>query len=228
MTPKRQTIIITGASKGLGKAISESLLQSDFNLVLISRHMDYKMPLEQNDRLMAVSLDITDDKAVSSLMQSVVARFGSIDVLINNAGIFVNKNLDQSDNTTLDSIIDTNLKGLFYCTRAVIPFMKKQKSGLIVNVGSKITHKTNLDSGRTFYAASKYALEGFSLALQRELQPWKIRVTALLPSTMQTFKSFSSRKFLALVDVAEIVKLIIRLRNVNFDSVIFQSVNQYL
>jgi len=227
---KTKTIIITGASKGLGKAIAESLYQTEFNLILICRHADsIKIPdTVNNNRILIKSVDVTNDSEVNSVVQETVNRFGQIDVLINNAGHFVEKNIDQASISEFDAVFDTNIKGMFIFSRAVVPYMKKNKSGLIINVGSKITHKTNLAPGRTLYATSKYAVEGFSLALQRELQPFRIRVTALLPSTMQTFASFSTRKYLALKDITETIKLIISQEKVNFDLVMFQSIDQYL
>lgn len=222
-----KTIIVTGATHGLGKAIAEALTSMDANLVLVSRGGLSTLNLK-SDKILNLSGDIRSEADIAGMVTAAVQKFGQIDVLINNAGVFIGKNLDKAKESDYDSVMDTNVKGMFLFTKAVVPYMKKRKSGLIINIGSKISHKTNLTSGKTIYAASKYAVEGFSLALQRELQPYKIRVTCLLPSTLRTFFSLSSRKYLDLKAITKIIALIIELDDINFDSLIFQSMSQYL
>jgi len=219
---KGKTIIITGASRGLGKAIAEALIPLQTHLVLVSRNN-----LSHNSALNLTG-DIRSSEDINRVVKATIDKFGRIDVLINNAGVYVEKPIDKAKETDYDSVMDTNVKGMFLFSQAVVPYMKKRKSGLIINIGSKISHRTNISSGKTIYATSKYAVEGFSLALQRELQPYKIRVTCLLPATMKTFFSLSSHRYLSPQTVAEIISLIIRMDEVNFDTLKFQSIYQYL
>ena len=112
--------------------------------------------------------------------------------------------------------------------KAVTPFMKKQKSGLIVNLGSKISHNTNVLPNRVLYTTSKYAIEGFSLALSKELKTFGIRVTCLMPGTIRNFFTIIPKYFLSCQDVGAIILMLIKFKNIDFESLIIKSKFQNL
>jgi len=104
--------------------------------------------------------------------------------------------------------------------------MKKQKSGTIINIGSKISRNSKVEAKKTLYTLTKYAVEGFSFALNRELRPFGIRVVCLMPGTVNTFFSRKYKDFMSTYDVAEIVNFIIKMDQVDFESVVFKSKRQ--
>src|SRR3989344_9661602 len=146
-----KTIIITGATRGLGKAIAEALTPLQANLVLVSRNKPNKNtpPSWSSDQILHITGDISSEEDITNVVNTTLKKFGQIDVLINNAGVFVEKTIDKANESDYNSVMDTNVKGMFLFSKAVVPYMKKRKSGLIINIGSKISHKTNLASGRT-------------------------------------------------------------------------------
>lgn len=223
MTTKTpEVIIITGASRGVGQAVARILAGQGMSLVLVARHIENSI----TNQTLSISADITKESDCKKVIDTALQKFGRIDALINNAGVFLDKPLDKISESEYKTLMDTNVFGTFLMSKAVIPQMKKQKSGLILNMGSKISHNSNVSPNKVLYATSKYAIEGFSNSLAKELQPFGIRVTCLMPATINTFFSLRSRNFLSTDRIGEIISLVIRLKEVEFESILFKSIKQ--
>lgn len=215
-----KVVVITGGSQGIGKAISRILLREGATIINLSRSMN------DTNSSFAIKTDVTSRKEVEVAVHKIINKYGRIDVLINCAGLFSNKEIESTSEDEFDKLIDTNLKGVFLMSKTVIPYMKQRRNGLIINIGSKISHNTNVTPKKVLYATSKYAVEGFSLALSKELMPSGIRVTCLMPGTVNTFVSMRSKQFLAPENIGFLVSVIIKCEDIDFESVIFRSKDQ--
>jgi len=174
-------VLVTGGSKGIGLAIAKAFLDRGEDVVIGARAPSTSL---RSARLHAVQADVRKPEDAQKLVNEAVARFGGLDVLVNNAGIgrFVN----VADMTLDDwhAIIETNLNGVFYCTRAAIPAMRRRGGGFIVNISS-LAGK-NAFPGAAAYCASKAALNQFSEALMQELRYDNIRVSYVMPGSVAT------------------------------------------
>jgi NAD(P)-dependent dehydrogenase (short-subunit alcohol dehydrogenase family) len=184
-----KTALITGASKGLGRAMSLALAEAGAHLALVSRDLEKLMETAAAVRAHgveaeAIRADVTDEAQVAVLEKKVAARFGKIQILINNAGINVRKNVTDITLVEWRSVLDTNLTGVFLLCRAFVPQMKGQGYGRILNLTSIMSHVAL--PGRTAYAASKSGLLGFTKALALELAPEKITVNGISPGPFAT------------------------------------------
>ncbi len=214
-------IVVTGGSSGIGKAIAEIATSQGATVVVIARHVD-----ENKADGLCIKADIRNKAEVELAVQTILKKYGKIDVLINNAGIFLDKEFEKITETEYDSIINTNLKGTFFVAQAVVPSMKQHKSGTIINIGSKISHNTNVASRKVLYATTKYAIEGFSYALYKELCPFGIRVSCVMPGTVNTFVSLKSKDYLPPHELAFFIITMIKLKQVDFEGVVLKSVHQ--
>lgn len=226
---KGLTIVITGASKGMGKAMADLFYEKGANLVLVSRSIEKESFKNwDKNRYVLVKADLTKEVDVRSVVKATTDKFKKVDVLINNIGLFISKPLEQNSLNEFNAILDTNVKSMFLLTSAFLPLFKKQREGFIINTGSKISRNTNVARNKVLYAMTKYAVEGFSFALNKELKPCGIRVTCLMPGTVNTFASFKSRTYLDVKDVSLLVEQLIKLKNIDFEGVVFKSIRQDL
>jgi NAD(P)-dependent dehydrogenase (short-subunit alcohol dehydrogenase family) len=181
--------IVTGASSGIGKAISLKLAVSGVKLALVARSED-KLEIIKQEVIglggVAVSIptDVTDNGDVEAMVKKVVEKYGRVDILINSAFWGPPGSLEQTTEEFWDHTLDTTLKAPFLCTRAVVPFMRKQGGGRIVNIGS-LAGKVGEDN-RTAYCAAKWGLEGLSAALREELTRDNIHVHLISPAATNT------------------------------------------
>ena len=192
---KNKIAVITGANKGIGKAISIGLAQLGYQTILIGRN---NSDLETVARYITdagcvppklFQLDITDSPLVKKTIIDVVEEFGRIDILVNNAGIYFNGSSEISkENFT--KMLETNLTAQFVFLNEVVPIMKEQKSGYIFNVASRAGKIGFAGSGG--YSASKFGLVGLSESLYRELSPLGISVTALCPGWVHTKMAYEA------------------------------------
>ncbi len=135
------------------------------------------------------------------------------------------------ENTTLtewQTSFAVNLEGMFLMSKAVLPIMKKQKNGLIINIGSKISRKTNVTPHKVLYAATKYAVEGFSYALNNEVKQSGIRVVCLMPDTVNTHRSLKAAEYLSPVRIGQIISTVMQMEEVSFDNLVLTSKYQTL
>ncbi|MCF6139865.1 SDR family NAD(P)-dependent oxidoreductase [Flavobacterium sp. K77] len=191
-----KTALITGATSGIGKATAQLLAKNNFNVILCGRREDRLEELAQElsniTQVHTLCFDVRDKEAVSNQISSLPAAFSTIDVLINNAGNA--HGLDPIQTGSLDdwdAMIDINVKGLLYVSKAVIPSMIAKKSGHIINIGS-IAGKEVYPNGNV-YCASKHAVDALNQAMRIDLNPFGIRVGAIHPGAVET--EFSKVRF---------------------------------
>jgi len=180
--------IVTGSSKGIGLAIARGLLARGDRVVINGRKQDEleraARDLGSADRVLAVRADVRQPKDAARLVDEAVARFGGLDVLVNNAGIGKFANVADMSLDDWHAIIETNLSAVFYCTRSAIGAMRRRGGGFIVNISS-LAGK-NAFPGGSAYCASKAALNQFSEALMQEVRYDNIRVSYVMPGSVAT------------------------------------------
>jgi NAD(P)-dependent dehydrogenase (short-subunit alcohol dehydrogenase family) len=186
-----QTIFITGASSGIGKATALYFQDKSWNVVATLRDPAQAGDLAALPRVLVTRLDVTDGASVTAAVDAAHARFGSIDVLLNNAGYGAYGPLEAFDMDGVRRQFDTNVIGLLEVTKAVLPLMRAQGKGVIVNISS-IGGRMTFPLG-TLYHGTKFAVEGLSEALHYELEPLGIRVKIVEPGMIAT--DFSGRSF---------------------------------
>jgi len=184
-----KTAVITGASKGLGKAMALALAQAGARLALISRDAQLLEQTAAESRARGATVhtyvaDLLQEQAVNNLGRQLAADFGKIQILINNAGVNVRKAVTDFTLDEWRMVLDTNLTGAFLMCRAVIPLMTGQGWGRIINMTSIMSHVAL--AGRSAYAASKAGLLGFTKALALELAPEGITVNGISPGPFAT------------------------------------------
>ncbi|WP_348813678.1 3-ketoacyl-ACP reductase [Flavobacterium maritimum] len=186
---KNKNALITGAGKGIGKAVAIALAKEGVNVILIARTQEEIDSVAAKARslrvkALAITADVADINSVNAAVEKALAEFKTIDILINNAGIAAFGKFLELEPTDWERIIQVNLMGVYYVTRAVIPNMIERQTGDIINISS-----TAGLSGNTLtsaYSASKFALLGLTESLMQEMRKHNIRVTALTPSTVAT------------------------------------------
>ena len=181
--------IVTGATRGMGRAISARLAVAGARVALVARTASALQEVAADIRAggggaASFVADISDRGSVEAMVEAVLARFGRIDVLVNNAFWGPPGSLEQTDEAFWDRTLDSCLKGPYLCTRAVYPTMRAQGKGAIVNIGS-LAGKVGEDN-RTAYCAAKWGLEGLTAALQVELHRYGIRVHLISPGATDT------------------------------------------
>jgi len=185
-TPAPKTWFITGASSGFGTAFAEYALERGDNVVATARSTPKLDALVARapDRVLAVKLDVTKAADIQPAIDAAVRRFGRIDFLFNNAGYGVVGAVEETSDAELRAVMDTNFFGAVAVTRAVLPVMRAQRSGAIVNVSSMGGQMSF--EGVSAYSATKFALEGMSEALALEVKPFGIKVLIVEPGAFRT------------------------------------------
>lgn len=191
-----KTALITGATSGIGKATAQLLAQKNYNIILCGRRQDRLDELEKELSLITkvhcLSFDVSNKKAVFEKINALPESFSTIDILINNAGNA--HGLDPIQNGNLEdweNMIDINLKGLLYVSKAVIPKMIAQQSGHIINIGSTAAKEVYVNGN--VYCATKHAVDALNKAMKMDLNPHGIRVGAIHPGLVET--EFSQVRF---------------------------------
>ena len=174
-----RTILITGTSSGYGKAMAEFFLDRGWNVIATMRRPDPGVFASSSDRLKVLPLDVTDAGSISDAIAAGVAAFGTIDVLVNNAGIGLASIVEATPDSIVREIFETNTFGVFATCRAIIPQMRRQGHGTIVNVTSSVA--IGVMPLVAIYAASKCAVEGFTESLSYELEPFGVRARLVEP-----------------------------------------------
>lgn len=182
-------IIVTGASKGIGRATALAFARAGAHALAVARSVNLLERLEEEaaglpGEIVAMPADVTQREQVEAVVKTAVTQYGCVDVLVNNAGIERVKPLDDVTDADYAATIDTNLKGVFLFTRAVVSTMKDQRSGLIINVAS--TAGVRGFANDAIYCASKFGVVGFTDALDEELREFGIRVTCVSPGAVNT------------------------------------------
>jgi len=186
----QKVAVVTGSSSGIGYETSSTLARNGFLTYATMRDLKKsekiksfaekeKLPLE------TVQLDVTDDKSVKNAIQSIAAEAGRIDVLVNNAGYALNGAFEDIAINELKDQYETNLFGVTRVTQSVLPIMRKQKSGTIVNIGSSVVTMGGYPGGSAYFG-TKYAMEGLSRSMAYELEPFGIKVVLVEPGFIKT------------------------------------------
>ena len=182
-----KVVVITGASSGLGEATARHLAAAGCKLVLGARRIDRLQAVARELGLgdaAALKTDVTRREQVKALVDHAVGLHGRVDVMINNAGLMPHSPLERLKFDDWDRMIDVHLKGMLYGIGAVLPYMKAQKSGHIINVSSVAGHKVR--PGSAVYAATKTGVRVISEGLRQEVKPYNIRTTVISPGALVT------------------------------------------
>ena len=186
---KNRTAIVTGARRGIGKAIALKLAENGANVVVtdISQE-DCQKVVEEIKKLgadgLAIKVDITNEEDIINAVKQAKDKFGKVDILVNNAGIFIQKELDEMETSEIEKILDINLKGTILCTKHILPEMKSQKYGKIVNIASIAGFVGFALS--SVYCATKGGLITMTKELALDLGSYKINVNAVAPGVIAT------------------------------------------
>lgn len=184
-----KTAVITGGSKGLGKAMAQALGRAGARLGLVARNLNELSATGKELRAAGMDVevfqgDVTKEEDVRKIEQGVISRFGKVQILINNAGINVRKSITDFTLEEWHKVVDTSLTAAFLCCRSFVPHMKGQGYGRILNMTSIMSHVSI--AGRTAYSSAKAGLLGFTRALALELAPEKITVNGISPGPFAT------------------------------------------
>ncbi len=207
-------IVITGGSRGIGKAIAEKFILNDWNVFLCARNLEQLeetknelLRLNPNRKVYCKSADLSKKEEVEVVANEIIEKFETLDVLVNNTGTFQPGDISTEPDGALENMIETNLYSAYFLSRALIPSMKKNQKGHIVNICSVASLQAYRNGGA--YSISKYALLGFSKNLREELKPFQMKVTSVMPGATWTDSwkgsGVDESKLMKAQDVAEVV-----------------------
>lgn len=179
-----ETVLITGCSTGMGRLAARTFQSKGWNVVATMRNPETEKELTELENTLVTSLDVTDQSSVDDAISKSLDMFGGIHVLVNNAGYGGHAALEQSSDESVRAMFDTNVFGVFNTTRAVMPILRKQGHGAVVNVTS-MAGMIGIPL-ETSYCASKWAIEGFTEALAMECRDLGIKVHSVLPGAYAT------------------------------------------
>jgi NAD(P)-dependent dehydrogenase (short-subunit alcohol dehydrogenase family) len=185
MTQRPPVVLVTGASSGIGQAVASAFAAKGFEVFGTSRNPQRTEPIAGVE---LVQLDVADAASVAAAVSTVLQRAGRIDILVNNAGVGVFGAAEETSIAQAQELFDTNFFGLVRLTREVLPHLRAQGSGRIINVGSVLGFLPSPYG--SFYAASKHAVEGYSESLDHETREFGVRVSVVEPGYTST--SFES------------------------------------
>lgn len=179
----KKVILITGASSGIGKASAEFLASKDFIVCATTRNIA-KIDTSEYKNLYFYQMNIADQESVNNTIREIINMFGTIDILVNNAGYGLISTVEDMEEKEMFDQFNINVFGVLRVCKAVIPIMREQKSGIIINISSFLG-KVGLPL-LTFYNAGKYAVEGITDSLRHELKDFNIRVHSIMPGFFNT------------------------------------------
>jgi NAD(P)-dependent dehydrogenase (short-subunit alcohol dehydrogenase family) len=187
---KKQTIIVTGASSGIGKEVARHFLANGDNVVINSSTAEKLEKVYQElgagENLAMVVGNVYNKKTGEKLLATAIEKFGSADVLVNNAGIFETKPFLEVDEAYLDRFLNTNLKGTYFTTQTIIPQMLKQRGGVVINIGTPLVNHGLSGVPITAQMVSKGAIHALTIQLAAEFGKDNIRVNTIAPGTIRT------------------------------------------
>jgi 3-hydroxy acid dehydrogenase/malonic semialdehyde reductase len=186
-----KTILVTGATSGFGKAIAEKFAAAGWNIIITGRRKErldeLSVQLQSEFKIKTLSLcfDVRNRNEVESVFTSLPNEWKAIDVLVNNAGLAAGRDpFDEASMDDWETMIDTNVKGLLYVSKAIVPFMKEKNRGHIVNLGSVAGKEVYKDGN--VYCATKFAVDAISRSQRIDLLPYRIKVTSINPGAADT------------------------------------------
>ncbi|MGN0949114.1 MAG: 3-oxoacyl-[acyl-carrier-protein] reductase [Megasphaera sp.] len=185
-----KTAVVTGGSRGIGRAVAVTLAEAGADVAIIyagntaAAEETTKMIEEKGVKALAIQCDVSDEKAVATMMKTVKKELGRVDILVNNAGITRDGLLMIMKEEDWQAVLDTNLNGSFHCTKAAARLMMKQRCGSIINITSVVGETGN--AGQANYAAAKAGLIGFTKSVAKELASRNVRCNAIAPGCIAT------------------------------------------
>lgn len=204
-----KTWLITGTSSGFGQALAQLVAQNkQFNLVATARKMSDLAYLDQYDekRILKIIVDVTNQQQIEQAVKAAQSKFKQIDILVNNAGLGYFGTIEESKDEDIKQLFAVNVFGLAKMTQAVLPVMRAQKSGLIINISS-VLGLTSLPT-LGWYSASKYAVEGYSNALRQEVADLGIKVMLVEPSGARTKWNAGKTAPVTILDYAKFSEMV--------------------
>jgi len=186
MNLNNKTAIVTGGTKGIGRAIAEELRREGISVCIAARNQSEidQAVSKLGDNTTGFICDVRDHDQVRALVEYTVKEFGGLDILVNNAGIGIFETVEETSPEDFRAVLETNLFGVFYCCHEAIPQMKKRGGGYIINISSLAG--ANPHPRMAAYNASKFALNGFSEALMQEVRHDNIKVSYIMPGSVNT------------------------------------------
>jgi 3-hydroxy acid dehydrogenase / malonic semialdehyde reductase len=188
---KNKIVFITGASSGIGRACAEEFAKAGSNLILCARRIERLTELKKllvkkfKIKILVAQLDVRKLRDVKKVIGSLPAQWKQIDILLNNAGLARGLNkFHEADTTHWEEMIDTNIKGLLYVTRTILPIMVERKSGHVINIGSTAGHEVYLMGN--VYCATKFAVKALSQSIRVDVLDKNIKVTSVDPGMVMT------------------------------------------
>ena len=176
-------VVITGASSGIGAALAKKFNANGFPLLLIARRVD-KLQALKLDNCICAKVDVTDRNQLEKAIKSAENKFGNVNCLINNAGVMLLNNVHKQDRDEFKTMLDVNVLALMDGCGIVLPKMKSEKTGTIINISSVAGRKTY--SNHAAYCGTKFAVHGFSETLREEVSPDNVRVMVVSPGAVET------------------------------------------
>ena len=186
MASNQKLVIVTGASQGIGAGVAQSFLDRDYNVVANSRNITKANPFAASANVALVDGDIADPRTAAKIVDTAVSRFGRIDVLVNNAGIFIPKPFTEYTTEDFDTLVSTTLAGFLYVSQLTVKQMLRQKSGSIVNVSTTLVDQPIAGVGASVQIMVKGALNAVTRALAIEYAKEGIRVNTVALGVINT------------------------------------------
>lgn len=214
---KEKSVLVTGCTKGIGLAIVQEFASKGFNVAGCARNKEELttlfMELSSNfpkQKFFMEVCDVANTELLKIFAKDVIKEFGNIDVLVNNAGVFIPGTICEEEEGSFEKQMNTNVASAYHLTRAIVPLMKENKSGHIFNICSTASIKAYPNGGS--YCISKFAMLGMSKVLREELKPFQIKVSSVLPGATLT-NSWSGtdlpeERFIPAVDIAKLISTI--------------------
>jgi NADP-dependent 3-hydroxy acid dehydrogenase YdfG len=179
-----KTILITGASSGIGKETALLFAQKGWNVAATMKEAAHLSTFAKHKNITTYHLDVQDQQSVETSVRQAIRDFGTIDVLVNNAGVYATAPLEQTSDAAINDLVETNIKGMIRTTKALLAHFRQNKSGIIINISS-IAGRVTFPF-QSVYHTTKWAIEGFSESLYYELKPLNIRVKVVEPGMVKT------------------------------------------
>ena len=186
MASNQKTVIVTGASQGIGAGVAQSFLDRGYNVVANSRNITKTNPFAASANVALVDGDIADPRTAAKIVDTAVSRFGRIDVLVNNAGIFIPKPFTEYTTEEFNTLVSTTLAGFLYVSQLAAKQMLRQKSGNIINVSTTLVDQPIAGVGAAVQIMLKGALNAVTRALAIEYAKEGIRVNTIAPGAIDT------------------------------------------
>ena len=209
-----QVAIVTGASRGIGKAISLLLALQGAKVVAVARSEDELIELTNKTQGLGIVADVADESDAAHVVAETLRQYGRLDIVVCNAGVGSFNELENFSDAEWDRIFDTNVKGTFLLCKAVVPYFKAQKKGHIVGITSDVAKRTFAHG--TAYGASKYAQDAVLGSLRKEVRPHGIKVSTIYPGLVDTYfndtrpgSAEAEKTHLRPADVAQAVRYVL-------------------